>query len=207
MPDISGQIAPGGSVRPVGVDGVDLYWLPLGAGDRLPVVRSSGRLFEGLAARRAPRSPCDLYHAALEISLDGVRYAIEMTPAWGGGGQDRDTVVSGPVGLRPLGRSRFFRYEVHRWRDGLIPDLALAVGGACRLSEDSELTRRLWEAVPAVPAATWGRDEQHTGDMWNSNSVVAWILVTTGVDLTDVVPPAGGRAPGWSAGAVVGRRS
>jgi len=207
MPDVSGRIAPDGAIRPVGVDGVDLYWLPLGAGDRLPVVRASGRVFEGIAARRAHRSPSDLYHAALEISLDGVRYAIEMTPAWGAGGQDRDIVALGPVGLRLLGRSRFFRYEVHRWRDGVIPDLALAVGGACRVSESSEQARRIWDAVPAVPAATWGRDEQHSGDMWNSNSVVAWVLVTSGVDLADVVPPRGGRAPGWSAGMVVGRRS
>jgi hypothetical protein len=62
------------------VAGVDLYWLPLGAGDSLPVVRWSGRAFESLAAVRQHRQRCDLYHAALEIRIDGHRYVVEMTP-------------------------------------------------------------------------------------------------------------------------------
>lgn len=48
-------------------DGVQLYWLPLGAGDRFPIVRWSGRVFEALAARRTHRARCALFHAALEI--------------------------------------------------------------------------------------------------------------------------------------------
>jgi len=36
--------------------------------------------------------------------------------------------------------------------------------------------------------------------MWNSNSVIAWILAASGVDAAAVQPPAGGRAPGWEAG-------
>ena len=61
---------------------VDLYWLPLGAGDSA-IVRWNGRLYEALTARVERRAPCDLYHAALEVGLDGVRYTIEMGPAWG----------------------------------------------------------------------------------------------------------------------------
>ncbi|MCK7470969.1 MAG: hypothetical protein MZU95_09405 [Desulfomicrobium escambiense] len=68
---------------------VDLYWLPLGAGDALPIVRWNGRLYEALAAQVQRRSRCDLYHAALEVGLDGVRHTIEMGPAWGPGPADR----------------------------------------------------------------------------------------------------------------------
>lgn len=39
--------------------GVDLYWLPLGAGGRS--VRLNGRLFEAAAARLERRAPCDLW--------------------------------------------------------------------------------------------------------------------------------------------------
>ena len=40
--------------------GVDLYWLPLGAGGRS--VRLNGRVFEAVAARLERRPPRDLYH-------------------------------------------------------------------------------------------------------------------------------------------------
>ena len=36
--------------------------------------------------------------------------------------------------------------------------------------------------------------------MWNSNSLTAWLLAGSGPGIAAVVPPAGGRAPGWSAG-------
>jgi hypothetical protein len=42
--------------------------------------------------------------------------------------------------------------------------------------------------------------------MWNSNSMVAWLLASAGVNTEDVRPPPGGRAPGWDAGLVVARR-
>ena len=59
--------------------------------------------------------------------------------------------------------------------------------------------------VPLVPAVTWGRDELRTGEMWNSNSLVSWLLARSGHDLTAVRPP--GRAPGWQAGLAVAARS
>ena len=191
-------------VPPVG--GVDLYWLPLGAGDRFPVVRWSGRAYEALTARRQRRDRCDVYHAALEIRIGERRYVVEMTPAWGAGGQERGTVASGPVGLRALGRSRYFRYEIHRWREGSIPDIAEAVGGAQRVTDDAEAARRLFDLVPAFPTATWGRDELGTGDMWNSNSLVAWLLARSGIDLHEVRTPRHGRAPGWYAGLEIAGR-
>lgn len=187
-------------------DRIDLYWLPLGAGDALPVVRWNGRLYESFAALRERRPPSALYHAALEVVVDDVQYAIEMAPAWGRGNVSRGVVGEGPVGLRWLGRSRYFRYEVRLWRGGRIPDVQYAVGGAQRLSTDAGTAARVLTLVPSFPRATWGRDEQHAGDMWNSNSLIAWLLTRGGVDLGEVRPPCGGRAPGWAAGLAVASR-
>jgi hypothetical protein len=183
---------------------VDLFWLPLGAGRT--VVRRSGRLFETVAARRAGRRQRDLYHAALEVTSNGERFVIEMAPVWGNREPDRGVVGEGPVGLRPLGRSRLFRYEVRCWRDGVIPDIATAVGGRHRLSADPDRARLLLDLLPAFPLATWGRDELDAADMWNSNSLVAWLLAGAGVNHERAALPENGRAPGWSAGLVVSRR-
>lgn len=54
-----------------------------------------------------------------------------------------------------------------------------------------------------VPTLVWGRDEAQTGEMWNSNSIVAWVLARSGIDLDHVTPPVNGRAPGWNAGLIV----
>jgi len=43
--------------------------------------------------------------------------------------------------------------------------------------------------------------------MWNSNSVVSWLVTASGLDVESIRPPAGGRAPGWSAGIVTARRA
>jgi hypothetical protein len=42
--------------------------------------------------------------------------------------------------------------------------------------------------------------------MWNSNSVISWLLARSGLPTDVIRPPAGGRAPGWHAGLVVARR-
>ncbi len=101
---------------------VDLYGLPLGAGDTPAIVRWSGRAFDAVVAYRQHRERQDLYHSALEVLLDGERFVIEMTPVWPATKLDRGVVCEGPVGLRWLGHSRFFRYEVRCWRDGAIPE-------------------------------------------------------------------------------------
>jgi hypothetical protein len=185
---------------------VDLFWLPLGAGDTSGLVRRSGWAYERLAARREHRAARDLFHSALEVGCDGSRYVIEMTPQWGLPPGDRGVVQEGPVGLRFLGRSPLFRYEVHRWLDGTIPDLSEAVGSAQRLSSDRGHARRVLDLVPEFPGRTWGRDEQATGDMWNSNSLTSWLLSRSGHRVDDLAPPGHGRAPGWSAGLVVAAR-
>jgi hypothetical protein len=62
--------------------GIDLYWIPLGAGAGGALVRWSGRTYEALTATLRRRPRCDLYHSALEVHLDGVTTAIEMAPVW-----------------------------------------------------------------------------------------------------------------------------
>lgn len=185
---------------------VELHWLPLGAGDTSGCVRWNGRIFETMAAWHQHRRARDLYHSALTVQLGGDRYAIEMAPAWGNKAPDRGVVSEGPVGLPWLGRSRFFRYEIRRWRNGTIPDLDQAVTSPQHLSTDIFRARRLLDLAPAFPAATWGRDELHTGEMWNSNSLIAWLLARSGHDTGAIGMPANGRAPGWSAGLIVATR-
>jgi hypothetical protein len=169
-------------------------------------VRRCGSMYEALIAAREHRDRCDLYHAALEVRLDGERYVIESAPVWDRAEPDRGVVAVGPVGLRWLGRSRWFRYEIRRWRDGLIPDVAYAVGGPERVSSERQRAFDVLEFAPALPVLTWGRDGLGTGDMWNSNSMVAWLLANSGHDIDRIHPPAGGRAPGWRAGIVGARR-
>jgi len=185
---------------------VELYWLPLGAGDASHCVRWNGRLFEAITARRQHRQARDLYHSALVVQLGRDRYAIEMAPVWGNKAPDRGVVSEGAVGLPWLGRSRFFRYEIRRWYHGTIPDIAEAVASPQRLSTDVVRARRLLDLVPAFPAVTWGRDELHAGEMWNSNSLIAWLLARSGHHTDAIQMPANGRAPGWSAGLVIAAR-
>lgn len=187
-------------------DGVDLYWLPLGAGVGRQVVRLSGRLYERFAAWRAGRDRQELYHSALVVELDGDTFVIEMAPVWSSRAPDRGAVAEGAVGLRWLRRSRLFRYEVRCWRGGTIDDVAYAVASPRRISADDEHASRVLQLVRLFPTATWGLDEQHLGEMWNSNSLVSWLLTVSGHDTTRVRPPPGGRAPGWDAGLLRGAR-
>lgn len=185
---------------------VDLYWIPLGAGGAA-VVRASGRLYEVIASRRRRRRPMDLYHTALEVSVDGARFTIENAwPSPDGDFEARGVVVEGPVGSRQLARLRLFRYEVRCWRDGVIPDIGEAVGGPRRLSADPAVARRLLALVPSVPVLRWGRTVDGAGEMWNSNSVVSYLLAASGLPAAGVAPPPNGRAPGWRAGIVVASR-
>src|SRR6478672_361057 len=126
-----------------------------------------------------------------------------MTPAWGNKHEDRGAVLVGSVGLPRLGRSRFFRYEVRRWRNGVIPDVSEAVASPQRQSSDVIRAKRVLDLVPGFPVLTWGRDELRTGDMWNSNSLTAWLLASSGHETERIEPPLHGRAPGWAAGLVV----
>ena len=182
---------------------VDLYWIPLGAGGHS--VRLNGKVFEAIAAHRDRRQRCDLYHAALMVEVDGERYAIEVTPSPNSDEASRGVVATGAVGSRCLGWWRLFRYEVRCWRGGSIPDLAEAVGEPRRLTTDASVARRALAALPSIPTPVWGRDELGAGDMWNSDSVVAWTIATAGIPTDRLHPPPHGRAPGWEAGLAAAR--
>jgi hypothetical protein len=183
---------------------VDLYWLPLGAGGHF--VRLNGRVYEALAARLERRRACDLYHSALQVDGPGGRFVIEQAPVHDWSGTERGVVAEGPVGTRWAGRFRIFRYEIRVWRGGHIPDVAEAVESPRRLASDEGRARRVLQAVANVPTPVWGRDELGAGEMWNSNSVIAWVIARSGIDVDHIRPPGGGRAPGWHAGLVVARR-
>lgn len=184
--------------------GVDLYWLPLGAGGHS--VRLNGRVYEAVTARIQRRPTSDLYHSALVVCVPEGRFVVEQAPVRDGNGLARGVVVEGAVGSRWAGRFRIFRYEARRWRDGVIPDIGEAVESPQRLTGDLGLARRLLDLVPAVPALVWGRDESQAGEMWNSNSLISWLIACSGLDVESVHLPTGGRAPGWHAGLVVAGR-
>lgn len=183
---------------------VELYWLPLGAGGHF--VRLNGRLYEALAARLHRRPACDLYHSALQVEVPEGKFVVEQAPVHDWSGDERGVVADGAVGARWAGRFRIFRYEIRLWRGGHIPDVAEAVDSPRRLSDDEAAARRVLEVTAQIPTPVWGRDQLEAGEMWNSNSVIAWVIARSGMDAEAIRPPPGGRAPGWHAGLVVARR-
>jgi len=170
-------------------------------------VRLNGRVFEAVVARLEKRPAKDLYHSGLTVRVPAGAFVIEMAwPIPDGDGALRGVVAEGPVGSRRARSLRILRYEVRRWRDGVIPDLGEAVDSPQRLTDDRSVAHRILELVPHVPTPVWGRDELGTGEMWNSNSLVSWLIACSGLDVEAVHPPAGGRAPGWHSGLVAARR-
>jgi hypothetical protein len=178
---------------------IDLYWLPLGAGGRF--VRFNGRVYEALKAHRERRSPLDLYHSALVVTVAEGRFVIENAwPIPAGKGATRGVAVEGPVGSRRFGRFRALRYEIRCWQNGVIADIDEAVDSPVLISQDQDQAHSLLQLVGSVPPLLWGRDELHAGEMWNSNSVVSWLLARSGLKPEEIRAPHGGRAPGWGAG-------
>ena len=185
--------------------GIDLYWLPLGAGGWF--VRLNGRIYEAIKAALDRRRRFDLYHTALEVRVPEGRFVIENSwPIPTADGTARGVLVEGPVFSRRIGRFRVFRYEVRRWLDGVIPDADWAVESPLTLTTDLGMARRLLDLVATLPSPVWGRDESGTGDMWNSNSTISWLLARSGLPANAISPPAGGRVLGWEAGLVMARR-
>jgi hypothetical protein len=183
---------------------VDLYWIPLGAGGAA-VVRASGRAYELVHSLIERRLPMDLYHTALEVSLGGVRFVIEN--AWPAPDLDtasRGVMSEGAVWFRSLGHFRLFRYEVRCWEDGTIPDIDQAIAHDS-LTTDPRFARALLDVVSSVPPLTWGRRVAVGEEMWNSNSVISYLLTVCGITAAECLPPAGGRAPGWDTGIRVAR--
>ena len=78
----------------VRANGVELYWLPLGAGGHS--VRLNGRVFEAVAARARGRPACDLYHSALVVCVPEGEFVVEQAPVRDGKGLARGVVVEVP---------------------------------------------------------------------------------------------------------------
>ena len=56
------------------------------------------------------------------------------------------------------------------------------------------------DLLPKLPALVWGRDELGAGEMWNSNSIIAWLLASAGLRADSIRPPSGraqGGVPAW----------
>jgi hypothetical protein len=183
--------------------GVDLYWLPLGA--RGHVLRIGGKLFEAVASWLEHREARDIYHSVLEVRVPEGRFVIEMGPVADSNGAGRGVVAEGSVGARWAGRLRILRYEVRCWRGG-VTAYNYAVESPRPLTDDEAPARRVLDLVPHVPTPVWGRDELRAGEMWCCNSLTSWLLMGSGVSVESISPPAGGRAPGWKAGAVAADR-
>ena len=186
---------------------VDLYWLPLGAGapSGSRLVRVNGRIYEALCAAVERRRPLDIYHAGLQVRLGDAIFVVEVAPSPDPWLARRGVVAEGPVGSRLARGFRLFRYEVRCWHGGRIPDVDEAVASPIRLTDDPVTSHRLLELTSSVPTPVWGRDEFQTGDMWNSNSVVSWLVARAGLPVEEVPLPPRGRAPGWSAGITTAR--
>lgn len=186
--------------------GIHLYWIPLGAGG-VGFVRFNGLVYEAIKARAQRRKPLALYHSALQVLTPNGLFAIEN--AWPSPDADtssRGVVFEGPVFSRRMARFRLFRYELRCWRNGVIPDIAEAVDSPQMVSSEPRQAEFLLDLVGSVPVLTWGRDQMEVGDMWNSNSVISWLLARSGVETESLRPPAEGRAPGWEAGIIAARR-
>jgi len=186
--------------------GVYLYWIPLGAGGS-GFVRLNGFIYEAGKALREHRRPLHLFHTALEVRVPEGDFIVEtMWPSPDEATASRGVLLEGPVFSPLLSSTRVFRYEVRCWRDGILPDAGHAVGGPQRVSGDLVVARGLLDQVGSVPALIWGRDQLGAGDMWNSNSVISWLLATAGLPMDAISPPQRGRAPGWEAGVEMARR-
>lgn len=122
-------------------------------------------------------------------------------------GEARGVVREGPVFASWLSFTRVFRYEVRCWPNGSLPDAEAASGGPRLVSDDVAIAERLLALTEMVPSLTWGRDVSGVGDMWNSNSVISWLLARSGVEMSGICAPDGGRAPGWEAGITVAQKT
>ena len=167
-------------------------------------MRLNGRIYEGIKARRERRRPAAIYHTALQVHSPAGHFVVEtMWPSPDLDVESRGVVVQGAVFSGRLARFRTFRYEVRCWREGILPDAGDAVEGPQTVSTDAATVRRVLELADRVPPLVWGRDQLHTGEMWNSNSVISWLLLCSGVPMEDITAPDQGRAPGWDAGLII----
>ena len=193
--------------RPHRTAAVDLYWIPLGAGGHC--VRFNGRVFEALAAARGaaaslrplPRR-ARRRHRRRAVTRSSSRR--RRTATWRAGASSRRA----PSAAATPGGCVVFRYEVRCWRDGSIPDLGAAVGGPMPADERSPRSPATCSTLVAdrPTCRCGGATSYDAGEMWNSNSMIAWLIAGRGAAggaTCDRRPD--GRAPGWAAGLEVAR--
>ena len=125
--------------------GVDLYWIPLGAGE--VVVRACGTVFEAVSALVQRRRTYDLYHSALrsDRSRRPIRHRDGAHPRIGAENGEASWPRA-PVGTKGAGQFRPCRYEIRRWRDGVIPDAQEAIHSAM-VGVDLACAERLLDLV------------------------------------------------------------
>ncbi|MDH4111706.1 MAG: hypothetical protein OEV60_03370 [Actinomycetota bacterium] len=128
--------------------------------------------------------------------MPDVRFIFETAPIPDRRGWDRGVVGEGAVGARWAGRYGLFRYGDRRWLDGAIPDISDAASGPVRVTSDDARSHAIFQPVPSVPTPVWGRDELDAGEIWSSNSVISWLLASSGVDMDQLRVPSKGRARG-----------
>jgi hypothetical protein len=95
-------------------------------------VRLNGIVYEALSLASIGAARVTSTTRRSTSGLRGGRFVIEMTPVRAGGGTKQDIVALGAVGSRRGSRFPIFRYEIRRWRDGYIPDVAEAVEPTAR---------------------------------------------------------------------------
>ncbi len=179
---------------------IEVYWIPLGAGGS-GFVRLNGRIYEWFKAGLDGRPKLDLYHTAMQVRTPRGRYVVEtMWPRPDRDLASRGVVLAGPVFAPLMARLRVFQYEVRVWRDGILPDAGEAIGGPQLVSTSLARAEAILESAHQLPDLVWGRDQIRAGEMWNSNSVISWLLARAGLQMDSIQPPSGGRAPGWAAG-------
>lgn len=174
---------------------VDLYWIPISGSSGTGMFGALGKLFVSNPENR------DLYHAALRIQLEDCSvYVIELEDYI----DDEDerkakgVVVDGEFDFIPLKNT----YSIRRWRDGTIDDEGSAPPPT-RMSTDCVVAQKVYDQAAKVPPNDyWSNDPKWGESRWTSNSVVAWILQSAGLNVWPCPTPPNGLAPGWSAGLI-----
>ena len=182
---------------------IELFWLPVGAGTHFQ--RASLLAYDWLAATVFRRPRATFVHAALKVRVDGRCWTLELMPV--PRRQETEPVVTGAVGSAAAGRLRIFRYQLLCAEADRLPDEEWAIESPVSLGEDPELAARVLETAPRVPALVWGRRAHGTSEMWTSDSAIAWLLCSVGIDAAALALPPGTQAPGWRAGIEVAKRT
>lgn len=183
--------------------GIDLFWIPLGAGGNF--VPLNGRVYEAIEAALQRRPRYDLYHSGLVVVVPDGRYTIEQTPARPHG-EKRGVVGIGPIGGHWIAHWHLFRYELRRWRDGVIPDIGEAVDSPQRLSSDPAVAKRLLDLLPEVPFLCGAATSSAAVTCGTRTRKLPGCLPARALMSIPSSRPPGGRAPGWHAGLVAAAR-